>query len=307
MWTQLIASPIKDKDGNVTAALELVLPITERKQQEREIENLARFPSENPNPIFRVDGKGIILYGNQAGDSLLTVWKSRIGERAPEHIIRDVTDALALEKRDEVEETFGAKNFEAKTFSLLFAPVTAGGYVNIYANDITERKRTETFLKNSEEKFRNLADQSPNIIFINQKGKVVYANTEAEQTTGYIKEELYSSEFNFMDLIAPESKEFVKSQFIKHMKGEEVHPYEYKLISKKGQTKDVINSTKLIDYNGEPAILGIETDITESKKLKEKLEQYSKHLEGWSKKELCSWSRLRLSLSSLNGWRLSAS
>ena len=82
-----------------------------------------------------------------------------------------------------------------------------------------------------------------------------------------------------MDLIAPESKEFMKSQFIKHMKGEEVRPYEYKLISKKGQTKDVINSTKLIDYNGEPAILGIETDITESKKLKEKLEQYSKHLE----------------------------
>ena len=279
VWTQLIATPIKDKDGNVTAALELVLPITERKQQEREIENLAKFPSENPNPVFRIDEKGTILYCNQAGDSLLTAWKSRVGERAPEHIIRDATNALALDKRVEVEETFGTKTCEAKTFSLLFAPVTAAGYVNIYANDITERKRTETFLRSSEEKFRNLAEQSPNIIFINQKGKVVYANTEAEKATGYTKEEFYSPKFNFMNLIAPESKEMVKSIFIKHLKGEDVPPYEYRLISKKGKTKDVINSTKVIDYNGEPAILGIETDITESKRLKEKLEQYSMHLE----------------------------
>ncbi len=279
VWTQLIATPIKDKDGNITAALELVIPITERKQQEREIENLAKFPSENPNPIFRIDEKGTILYCNQAGDSLLTAWKSMVGERAPEHIIRDAINALALDRRVEVEETFGAKSCEAKIFSLLFAPVTAAGYVNIYATDITERKRTENFLRSSEEKFRNLAEQSPNIIFINQKGKVVYANTEAEKATGYTKEEFYSPKFNFMNLIAPESKESVKSIFIKHLKGEEVPPYEYRLISKKGKTKDVINSTKVIDYNGEPAILGIETDITESKKLKEKLEQYSTHLE----------------------------
>ena len=91
-----------------------------------------------------------------------------------------------------------------------------------------------------------------------------------------------------MDLIAPESKEFVKSQFIKHMKGEDVHPYEYKLISKKGQTIDVINSTKVIDYNGEPAILGIETDVTESKRLKEKLEQYSMHLERLGQRKNCA-------------------
>jgi len=145
--------------------------------------------------------------------------------------------------------------------------------------DITEREKAESSLKSSEEKFRNLAEQSPNMIFINQKGRIVYANREAEEATGYKKEEFYSPEFNFMDLIAPESKELAKSKFIKHMKGEIGHQYEYKLISKKGRTIDVINNQKVIDYNGEPAILGIVTDITESKRLKEKLEQYSMHLE----------------------------
>ena len=68
-------------------------------------------------------------------------------------------------------------------------------------------------------------------------------------------------------------------KFIKHINGEEIRPYECKLIAKNGKVIDVINSTKIIDYNGEPAILGIETDITENKRLKEKLEQYSILLE----------------------------
>ncbi|MGO8805638.1 MAG: PAS domain S-box protein [Candidatus Bathyarchaeia archaeon] len=152
---------------------------------------------------------------------------------------------------------------------LLYSP--ENGYFACIFEDITERKKAEEALKESEENFRNLAEQSPNMIYINQKGKVVYANTEAEEVTGYKKEEFYSPKFNYMDLIAPESKELVQSLFIKHAKGESVRPYEFKVISKKGQIIDVINSTKIIDYNGEPAILGVETDITERKKAEEAL------------------------------------
>ncbi|MGD0072214.1 MAG: PAS domain S-box protein, partial [Candidatus Bathyarchaeia archaeon] len=121
-------------------------------------------------------------------------------------------------------------------------------------------------IQDREEKFRNLAEHSPNMIFICQEGKVVYVNKEAEKAMGYRKEEFYSSEFNFLDLITPENRELVQSNFAKHTKGEDTAPYEYGLMTKDGRRIDAIINTKLIDYNREQAILGIVTDITERKK-----------------------------------------
>ena len=129
--------------------------------------------------------------------------------------------------------------------------------------DISEQKNTEEKLRESEEKFRMLAEESPNMIFINKKGRVVYANRKAEQTMGYTKEEFCSPEFNFLKLIAPESRELVESGLAKHMKGEEAAPYEYKLLTRQGRAIDVMLISKLVTYDGESAILGTVTDISE--------------------------------------------
>lgn len=94
----------------------------------------------------------------------------------------------------------------------------------VVITDITERKHSEEALRESEEKFRSLAEQSPNIIYINQKGRVVYANDKCEEITGYKREEFYSPDFNFLVLMAPESIELVRANLSQHMKGEDDRP-----------------------------------------------------------------------------------
>ncbi len=136
-------------------------------------------------------------------------------------------------------------------------------------------KSVEITEKNLEEKFRTLAEESPNMIFINQGGRVVYANRMCEEVMGYSREEFYSPGFDFLSLIAPESRDLVVENFQRHMRGEEVPPYEYTLLTKDGRRIIAIHTTKLIEYGGEKAILGIITDITERKQMEDKLRKLS--------------------------------
>ncbi len=141
------------------------------------------------------------------------------------------------------------------------------------ARDIAERKKSEEALKESEEKFRNLSEESPNMIFINKQGRVVYANKKSEDIMGYTKEEFYAPTFNFFSLIAPESLEQVKLIYSRHRAGEEIAPYEYDLVTKAGKRISAVITTKLIKYEGESALLGIVTDITERKQLENALRE----------------------------------
>ena len=60
------------------------------------------------------------------------------------------------------------------------------------------------------------------MIFINKKGKIVYANKVCEEIMGYKRNEYYSSDFDFLCLIAPESVDGVQSAFKRHTDGKEV-------------------------------------------------------------------------------------
>jgi two-component system cell cycle sensor histidine kinase/response regulator CckA len=144
--------------------------------------------------------------------------------------------------------------------------------------DITERKLAEKALRESEEKFRSLAEQSPNMIFINRKGRVIYANAKCEEITGYSKEEFYAPDFDFFNITSPDFVSLVKDKFSMHQRGEEVSPYEYALIAKNGNKINTIISTKLIDYENEKAILGVITDISDRKRAEEEKEKLQDQL-----------------------------
>lgn len=139
--------------------------------------------------------------------------------------------------------------------------------------DITKLKEVEANLRSSEEKFKSLAEKSPNMIFINYRGRIVYVNRRCEEVMGYTREEFYAKSFDFRSLVAPEYHNLISSALQKHMQREEVEPYEYAILARDGRRFQVIISTKLIDYEKDKAILGIITDITERKKNEEALKR----------------------------------
>lgn len=151
--------------------------------------------------------------------------------------------------------------------------------LNAVIQDITELHQAEDALKESEEMFRNLAEQSPNMIFINVRGKVAYANRRCEEIMGYTRQELYSPQFDFLSITAPDYRELVKQKFRVHMSGKDVPPYEYALVTRDGRMLETIMSPKLINYCGEMAILGTITDISESKQAAQAIRESERFLE----------------------------
>jgi len=109
-----------------------------RARAEREVENLAKFPSENPNPILRVAGDGRLLYANDACRSLLAQWKCALGQMVPEHWRQTISEVCSSGTDRKIED-----KVEGRTLSFVVVPVVPADYVNLYVRDITERKRAE--------------------------------------------------------------------------------------------------------------------------------------------------------------------
>lgn len=151
--------------------------LTERKKVEKELYDLAKFPSENPNPVLRVDKNGIILFANNAGSILLDHWDTQISQPLPEDWHKSILDVLhsGTSKSCEVE-------CNDQIFSLTIAPVPEEGYANFYGLDITERKQSEEQIR----KLSTAVEQSPNIAVITDvKGKIEYVNPMFTKITGY--------------------------------------------------------------------------------------------------------------------------
>jgi len=130
--------------GKVTVAIHT--DITERKKAEMEISNLAKFPSENPNPILRVT-KESIIYLNKVSESIFSI---KEGDPLPEMFQDAVIEAININTLKEIEI-----EIENQIYSFVIAPIEGEVYVNVYGRDITKRKKSEDTLKESEEKYRN--------------------------------------------------------------------------------------------------------------------------------------------------------
>ncbi len=138
-----VKTPVKDEHGNVTGVLGIFWDITELKRAEEKIKELAKFPSENPNPIVKISKDYTILYANDAGAPLLETWGCEEGQRLPQPHSKLVEKVLSSGKAITCE----LESTSDQVFSVTLAPVVKAGYVNVYGLDITELRLSKEYLK----------------------------------------------------------------------------------------------------------------------------------------------------------------
>jgi len=132
--------PIKIKGK--TLVLGMVSDITQRKKAIKDIEELAKFPAENPNPVLRISRDGTVLYHNPSSEPLLEQWHYQKGKPLQNRWYQLVLDALRDEDIKTVETEIGDK-----VAFLTFAPIVEKDFVNVYGSDITELKQGEERIK----------------------------------------------------------------------------------------------------------------------------------------------------------------
>jgi PAS domain S-box-containing protein len=140
--------------------------------------------------------------------------------------------------------------------------------------NISERKHMEDVCKESERRYRELADSLPQtVVECDEKGFITFVNRNAFETFGYTEEDLEKG-INIFQVVVPEDHERVRANIEKVFRGEKQHGNEYKVVRKDGSIFPVVAYTTSVVQEEKPAGLRlIAIDLTERKKAEEALRE----------------------------------
>lgn len=146
-----------------------------------------------------------------------------------------------------------------------------------YCSLAIQIKKSFQALKESEETLRNLIDNMQDCVYVLYNEKFDLINTSFSELFGISPEEASSEDFNFLKLVAPESRSKVIERVKMRKKGKPPEPY-YEFVAQ-NRNRNLINveaSTSEITYRGGRAVLGILRDVSERKRLEQRVTQSQK-------------------------------
>jgi PAS domain S-box-containing protein len=275
-WVREQAELDFDKEGVLLAAFGTVRDITERKLAESKIKDLARFPSENPSPVLRIDKEGKVVYANQASRTLLEEWGATVGGSIPPDWRRLVAE-VATSGVDKTVET----EHRGRILSLNLVPFTGADDVNVYGRDVTELKKVSLELR----KERDILDvikehANAHLAYLDPSFNFVRVNSMYAQGVGYKPDELIGK--NYFDLFPDEQNRAIFDK-VKNM-GEPIEFRAKPVVSKDRRESTVTYwdwaLTPVKDDSG--GVVGLELsmiDITDIKRAEEEIMALNKSLE----------------------------
>ena len=295
LFYEIHAYPVFDAEGNVTKIIEYSLEITKLKhaqEAQRDSEERYRELIEGAHDIIqsiRLDGT--LAYVNHAWHKLLGYTETDLASINLFDIIHPDTlqhcqelfsEVMTGKSMTDIPVTFVAKDGTAVSVEGNVSPrLLEGKVVSTHAifRDVTERKRAEAALKESEERYRELIENAHDIIqSIQPDGTLSFVNRAWFEILGYTEADLAS--MNIFDIIHSDSLQHCQELFSKVMTGQRVANIPATLVAKEGTTISVEGNVSPRILDGKVVSThGIFRDVTERKLAEEKLARYSKHLE----------------------------
>lgn len=289
----LMTGGIAEFDGK-PAVIGTLIDITERKQAEEERYQMALLVESSSDFIGMTTMDGQVLFVNGAGQKLVGLssgedvkkmsltaffmqedlpvlveqllpndaWR---GEFRLKHFKTGLPIPVDMYEFTVTDEKTGRPMARAAVIRDITALKRAREERERYYQQLQEMTQS---LKESELRFRTLAETTTAAIFIHQGQKLVYANTAGEIMTGHSREELLQEDF--WALIHPDYQDLAKNRGQARLRGERMpKEYEFKFMTKKGENRWAATTAGVIEYGGKPAIIATLFDITEWKRAEE--------------------------------------
>jgi len=287
----------KRRDGAVVGQRGILLDMTELKRAEQKVRESARRIRELTESlsevIFETDMVGNLTFVNRAGLKEFGYTKEQVEggmtlyDFVPPDKHEEIRESIAQAVIDEPSEWIELPGLrrDGSTFPVSVRAsviVREGVPVGIrgIAVNVTEQKRADQKMEESERRIRELTDALPAVVYETDAiGRVTFANATAFDMFGYTKEELEAG-ISIFQLIAPADLERARAVFHRRLGGEDVGRVEYTGLRKDGSTFPV--SIRAVQMRRDGAIVGqrgIILDITERKRAEERVKERTHTIE----------------------------
>jgi PAS domain S-box-containing protein len=287
MWLDAVLSPLRYGDAKeLQGYIVQMQDITSQKRAEEELVNTIEllkktfesqmdavfiFDSSSPSKIIDANPASTKMFGYDRQEMIgRTSDFLHVSEKSYKDFIRQLIDSVDTVGFLKLV-SFNMKRKDRSIFptELTIAPLVDEqdklfGFVSV-VRDVTEQEEAEIILKQSEEKYRTLAESSIQGIAINQNGSMVYANQAYSDITGYTIDEILAFEPDQIWLsIHPDDVAMLKEAYSRFLEGEEISKHhEFRILHKNGSYRWVESFFALIEYNGEKAVQIVQIDNTE--------------------------------------------
>ncbi len=271
----------------------MAVDVTEQKSAETELQNLARFPGENPHPVLRISAGGLVLYANQSSQELLRSWGVGDGGATPEFLMEIIRNSLETNTVQNIEQTIGTK-----TLAITFAAIPEGGYVNVYGADITSQKQSEALLKERNETLQATLTalqesearlkRSQEIAHLGSWELDLIRNTltwsdEVYRIFGLVPQEFGATYEAFLDAVHPDDRAAVDATYSGSLhEGRDGYEIEHRVIRKStGEIRVVHEKCEHTRdrYGKIIRSIGMVHDVTERRRAEEALSEFARKLE----------------------------